>query len=191
MKPRHKPQAGFTLVELLVALALTALAALLVAAALRAGTLALERVTQHQQRTEAMRETAHLFRRMLHAVPPVGQYERGRLLLFFSGAANSLELPLETARGLERARFYLDAGSLRMALLPPPFPLPGATVAPLPPVVLLEDVAALRFAYFDGQAWQPEWQLAEKLPQAVRIEMVRQHGEVWPAQVVEIATAAK
>ena len=78
-----------------------------------------------------------------------------------------------------------------MALLPPPFPLPGAAVPPLPPVMLLEDVAVLRFGYFDGRTWQPAWLLAEKLPQAVRIEMVRQHGDVWPAQIVEIATAPK
>lgn len=188
MKPR-RDTAGFTLIELLVALALTALAALLVAAAVRGGMVALERITVHQARTEALRETAHLLRRLLHTVPPIGRFERGRLLLFFGGDASTLELPLETARGLEQARLYLEAGEVRLALLPPPFPLAGATAAPLPPTVLLQDVSAMRFSYFDGQIWQPEWRLAEKLPLAVRIEMTRRNGEVWPSQIIDIATA--
>ncbi len=181
-----KRQAGFTLVELLVALAITALATLLVAGALRGNLDSLRRVERHADASEALRESLHLLRRLAQASPPIGRIERGRLQMFFEGNATSLTLPLETARGLERGRFDLADGALRFTLLPPPFP-GGVPVEQIESVALLQDVAGLRFAYHDGRAWHENWRGREYLPAALRLDIQRQDGQALPPLVIDIA----
>ncbi|MBX3456029.1 prepilin-type N-terminal cleavage/methylation domain-containing protein [Ferrovibrio sp.] len=181
-----KKAAGFTLVELLVALAITALAALLLAGALRGNLDSLRRVERHADASEALRESMHLLRRLLHAAPPIGRIERGRLNMFFEGDAMALTLPLETARGLELGRFDLQGDVLRFTLLPPPFP--GGAAADNPEsVALLHDAASLRFAYHDGRQWHEDWLGREYLPAAVRVDVQRKDGASLPPLIVDIA----
>ncbi len=178
--------AGFTLVELLVALAITALATLQVAGALRGNLDSLRRVERHSAASEEMRESLHLLRRLVHAAPPIGRIERGRLNMFFEGDAASLTLPLETARGLELGRFDLADDALRFTLLPPPFP-GGLPVAQIESVALLQGASSLRFSYNDGREWREDWLRREYLPIALRIELQRKDGPPLPPLVIDIA----
>lgn len=185
MTRRRKAEAGFTLIETLVALALTALAALILAAAIRSHGDSLARVERHQERAEAFREAGHFLRRALGDVSALGLIRRGRLELFFVGEEQRLTLPLETERGVSIATLDLADGRLRISALPPPFQgAPRADAAEQ--AVLLEGVREWRLAYHDGSRWLRAWDSRERLPRAVRIEIAFQDGTSWPALVAEL-----
>lgn len=182
--------AGFTLIEVTIALALTALTALLLAAALRGGIDSMFRLERHQDRVEETRDAAHFLRRIIHLAPAAGMIRRGRVELFFEGASNRLSVPVESARGLLVMQIEVAADRLVLReTIPSVMALEGAAQAVPPPVVLLAGVQSLNLAYSDGSDWLPAWPHRDRLPIAVRIGVVMADGESRPEQIVDLAMA--
>ncbi len=182
---------GFTLIEVTIALALTALIALLLAAALRGGIDTMFRLERHQDRVEETRDATHFLRRVIHLAPAAGMIRRGRVELFFEGLQNRLSLPVESARGMLVMQVEVDAGRLILReTIPPVLALEGTNAAPLATTVLLEGVWRLDLAYNDGTNWLPAWPQRDRLPVAVRITVEMANGAVHPVQVVDLAMAS-
>jgi general secretion pathway protein J len=163
---------GFTLVELLVALALVALAAALLASALRLGLRTWSAVEARATSAEDLRLGLRFLARGI---------EQAREL---SGGHDALALvaPLPPQRGtggLASMRFEIAAQDERRSLVV----RLGAESA-----VLADGLREARFAYRDGEpggAWASSWDGARGLPALVRLRLVPAGGE--PASEVLVA----
>lgn len=186
---------GLTLVEVLVGLVLLGMLMTLVANGVRLGTRAwskAETVTADRDDLEAVRS---LMRRTISRAEPVfASSDLKNLTILFNGEPNAMTLvapqPATQGNGPPAVqRFSLGrAGDgqglfLRWQLL-----APGGPVGDPRQALVLDSVASVRFAYFgpaaDGQppAWQERWVERDRLPQLVRVSVVRsgRGSRVWP-----------
>lgn len=172
-------QAGFTLIEMLVALALTALLALGIGQA--TGTVAKAwRAVSAPIGADPAVVTAFLRRQIAGALPlapdaagMVGTLDR----LEFLGGAPAAALPPR----LHRQRIELRRGKLGGEL----WYVWTAAEARLPRErLLVRGVRAMTFAYAGGNGvWQPSWSEAASLPEFVRLSL-KVGDEDWPNLVV-------
>jgi len=198
---------GFSLIELLVALAVFASMAALAYGGLNAVVRARAGLSQQQEAFNAlMRSVASLERdlRQAAARPVRGNY--GEPQPPFAGTPNGVELTragfanpqAEVRSNLERVTYVLDDGTLRRGNYPVLDRAPG-TAAQV--TVLRDQVDAFRLRYLDeANHWSDTWPPREAadtpaLPRAVefRIE-TKEYGEItrvvelvssWPARAVE------
>jgi general secretion pathway protein J len=207
LSPQPSLRSGFSLIELLVALAVFASMAALAYGGLNA-VVRTRAGLSHQQETfnALMRSVASLERDLRQAAtrPVRGNY--GEPLLALVGTPNSVELTragfanpqAEVRSNLERVTYVLDDGALRRGNYPVLDRAPG-TAAQV--TVLRDQVAAFRLRYLDEvNRWSDSWPPREAgdalaLPRAVefRIE-TKDYGEItrvvelvssWPARAVE------
>ncbi len=180
---RHRPtEAGFTLLEVLVALALTALLATALVGMVRLGTIGWERTAARVSATEGLVRADRTLRRQLAAMVPAGALGdiRGRPPLFF-GAADGFGWVARTpaaarAPGLYGQRVRSEAGGgmiLESWLLNDPARI---DVAPL------FSLAPIRFAYFgvvgpgSPPAWHARWAAGPIPPRLVRLRFPQDAG---------------
>ena len=186
-------QAGFTLIELIVALAVLALVTGLVGAALSLGTRGLDRADRVQARLAAIGPAQAFVRNRLEtALPRVWPTDRGEIA--FDGTAERIDfvaaLPPHLAVGGDHAlRLELAAGELRASWQP----LSGGgagfadVLADRAPHPLDGLGASARFAFFgparpgEPPSWQSAWQGRDRLPALIRLTAP---GAGWPDLVV-------
>ena len=187
-------QHGFTLVELLIALALTGLVSLLLLSATRMAALGVDRVSAQTERLEARRALEDLLRRELSAavasplLPNVPPLAGGPETLEF------LSLAEDSGAGLYRIRLAVEnAGGSNALVLSRSR---SAAVAGAPQrTVLAPRLASFAIAYFgapdeSGEAkWHARWEGARALPQLVRITLDLGDGIARPPLVVRLWTA--
>lgn len=183
---------GFTLLEMLLSLALLAVLMGLVGTALLGANRALAKSERYSQQLEQVRACQNFLQRALQGALPVGldSDEQARVfdgqpqrLVFAAGLDSALGggLQVHTVEVVEHAlqvRFaHLQSGELR----------PWGQ-----PQVLLEHVQDLRLSYRGrddlgrSTAWLPRWPWPARLPQAVRIELEHDAQVPWPTQVVAL-----
>ena len=155
---------GFTLLEILVALAVTAV---LLAALARAVPTALAArsaaVTRLERATMAGAALAAIEREAATALPEP--------IVLAASPAPRLELTGGLEPG-ERIAYTLERGALvRRAAPRRSLDAPGGVGT-----AVLHDVATLELAAFDGQAWTPTWAQANA-PAAIRLRVVFTDGE--------------
>jgi general secretion pathway protein J len=198
----HGTTAGFTLVELLVAIAVLSLLSTLLFGGLRFGTRAWERAEAHAgQAGEVQLAQAFLRQRFSQAAPlPRRDGDRVTTVLF-DGSSTALRLVtvmpvhLETG-GYANLELGFERHTGRLMLRWRPFDFSaGASPAQADEVrILLDRVDEASFAYFgpvsdDGNSaseWQPEWRDRARLPALLRLRLRfadagRGH---WPELVV-------
>jgi len=195
---------GYTLVELVVALALLALASVLIAQGVRLGLRAWDSVNQRLTRVQAVGVVQQLLRGRLSQVYPyraqsgteqgvtnayalIGETEK----LSFSAPG-----PHAMAGEMLRYRLYLDrgdgSGKLKISWQADPGPggeqVPGSGDGE---ETLLDDVDMVAFEYYarEGQGpggWLPQWQGQQTPPALVRLRLAFAHGAAgdWPTLVV-------
>ncbi|MEQ9640278.1 MAG: prepilin-type N-terminal cleavage/methylation domain-containing protein [Alphaproteobacteria bacterium] len=164
---------GFTLLELLVGLALMALLAGLLFGSLRLGAGTLARVDATAEALEDRRVVASFLRGRLAQAEPLNDATDTGHSVAFTGAPDRLELVTEMppAAGGGRHRVVLDnaPGGLRLAWRP----LPGDGAAHQ----RLLDVGPARFAYYGRHAgeadpsWHDTWTGELALPELVRLTL--------------------
>lgn len=185
--PRMRGRAGFTLVEVLTAVAMLSLLGLMSYRGLNA---VLEVEARVARETDKWRAVAAFFARFerdvqLAAARPV-RAGNAALPAFIArergGLARSLELSRMSASGTDSPRrvaySYDGAGSIALSLWPG---LDGATDAPHERYLVLGGVSRLELHYLDSDlAWRSTWPAARDsppLPLAVRVRLVLGGGE--------------
>ncbi|MGD9511057.1 MAG: prepilin-type N-terminal cleavage/methylation domain-containing protein [Geminicoccaceae bacterium] len=199
-RARPCPAGGFTLLELVVALAVLALLTLLLAGGVRSSLGLLDRAATRSEALEDLPLAHQALRRILAGalpvtLPPPRDDEPAPVR--FAGDATGLELvghlPEPAGGGTWRIALGIrdeDAGR-RLVLRWRPLDATGDSAAG-GEAILLERIAGLRLAYLgaDGPglspAWADSWRGREKLPRLVRVEVSFPAGDerLWPPLVV-------
>lgn len=211
---RHAPaKGGFTLLEMLVAISLLALIALLATGSLRFGVRVWETGERAGERTRVAAVQRLLFQWLQEAEqmrmpdgegdPLRGVFEGHSRALRFIGVQRGIGLP----GGYYLNEFWLreeadgsHALVLRRRLVQP---VERGLIEAAPEAeggearVLLEDVAALEIAYFGREtaaaefAWLESWRSRLDLPPLVRIRLRFPEGDRrdWPELIVPLAMA--
>ncbi|MBE2293956.1 MAG: prepilin-type N-terminal cleavage/methylation domain-containing protein [Phycisphaerales bacterium] len=199
--PTHsagRQQAGFTLLELIVAIVLMGLVMVMLYGGLRLGLNGWESGEQRAEATNRLRSVEEFLRRQL--VQSMTVYETNgdppKRFVVFSGRAEEIEfvasMPARlTQTDLYRMRIGVSDGKLWLRWRPY---LPSdATAGEERETVLLEGVSAAEWAYFgpeqdDDQKpprWQADWTSTERRPLLVRLNLTM-GNEPWPDLVVAL-----
>ena len=178
------PSRGFTLLELLVGVALLAVLAGLLFAALRLGADGLDRVDATATVAEDRRIVAAFLRQRLANATPVIERDESGAHVAFDGGADRLRLITDMPPALGGSRHTLELGNARDGLRLTWTPLLGADAETEPASRQLTTVPA-RFAYYGQRtgetapSWHDEWRNELALPRLVRLDLA---GE--PALIV-------
>ena len=206
---KQSPAEGFTLLELLVAMALLSLLMVMMVTAMRGVGRALI-VAEHKSRDASVGAARLILRRIVAETRPIksgvddslertlldGQTNRLRLITTFAvgGSYNGL---LETAITMQpdAAGAFSDL-IIEQRLFRQPEAFASFTPRILR-IALQKKIAALEFRYFgrlaaDGTPeWYSSWRHQNVLPQLIEIAVVFPHGDtrVWTPLVIEVNLA--
>lgn len=189
-------QAGFTLMELLVAITLLSLLSLVLTSSLRFGLSAWARGTEHAERVDQVLLVQDFLRRTIADAYPYflpSDPTRGGGHVDFSGSARSLRFlasaPIALG-GRGRVRFEISSvGSPgRLDLVVVTAPELAAPAAIRERKALISNVEAIELAYFGKRrsdrfaAWRDAWEAEPELPQLVRLKVKLPDGDTrsWP-----------
>ena len=185
---------GFTLVEMLVSLALLGLATLLVVQGFTASRGAWRRLEARDRSAETVASAQTRLRDRLEQMSVQARFETTRPYIDFDGENDRLEFLAEPLLGeavgpITRQRLSLTPdGTLVLA--------PGTNDGrPAPSDVLLGDVAGLEIDYFGADApggsatWRDAWTREPGPPELVRVRVAFPRGDrrTWPELIVRPA----
>ena len=208
-------ESGLTLVELLVALVLMALIAVMMSGGIRFGVRAWEAADARVEDDTRIQAVQALLRRQFNrAYPAIGADARKRSQVDFEGRANSLRfitaLPAHLSPGgrsvvaLEGAADDVPALILRWRPHRPGFgddddEAAGADGEWAEEHVLIEGIEGMEFAYFgaekpgDDPRWFDDWQERRTLPTLVRLRLsfAEDDRRTWPELVADLPITAR
>jgi len=202
--PVRRRAAGFTLLELTIALVLFALMAAMMFGSLSFAGRSWDGGEAKVTQVNEMRQTGEFLRAQLGAQFPLRAKKVAEFPLRFAGAHSEIRyaaaLPSRVAEGGvyyfrlsvvregDRSRLVQDRVIAEPgALDEPDFRDAGRSV-------LAEGIAEIRISYFgrdpgaadaDAPTWRDTWDDKQRLPQLVRLEVIPQRGPAWPQLVVE------
>ena len=196
-------QRGFTLVELLVALALTAALLTVLFAGIGLGIKGMARLDDQVGRIEARRSLGAALRREIAAAYPAS--EGPAATATFVGRAGVLSfLSLEGGAGPAFTRVWLmvedtpasEGGGHALVLMRRP-QAPGQWLG-FERTVLARGVARFRLAYFgapapsEPRAWHDAWEGYRVPPELIRVSLALDSdaGYAWPDEVVRVWAGA-
>ncbi|MGY4494922.1 type II secretion system protein GspJ [Pseudomonas sp. TE3610] len=183
---------GFTLLEMLVSLALLAVLMGLLGTALIGANRALAKGERFSQQLEQMRASQNFLQRALQGALPVGldNDEQARVfdgepqrLVFAAGLDSALGGGIQI-HTVELVQHTLQVHFTQL--------LRGELKPWGQPQVLLDNVRDLHLSYRGrdergrATAWLPRWPWPTRLPQAVRIELAHGGPVPWATQVVAL-----
>jgi general secretion pathway protein J len=183
---RRRDDAGFTLLEILVAVTLLGLLSVALFGAVRAGAKGWGRAEQHIAASTDAAAVQDLLRRMIGSAKPVfASSDPSTAAVAFEGDARSLALigtlPDALAPGLQGQQrvFLAQVGGTQSLMLSWRLDLPSADGGTLPEtlVPLMDNVGTVRFAYYgpsgDGstRGWSDTWSNRQTLPSLVRVHI--------------------
>ncbi|MBB6521008.1 prepilin-type N-terminal cleavage/methylation domain-containing protein [Pseudoteredinibacter isoporae] len=189
---------GFTLVEMMVALAVLSLISLAAVSAMRSFAQSQEAVERKIVKTESMRLTLSFLKRSLSQATSIPR--SGGLQSYFGGKKNELVwvAPLNhiAATGLQIMRLSVDEDSEKKPLVLQMSHYVNANSRPdwaqVEKFVLIDEAAKLEIGYKGGHQmdWSENWAYSMALPKLLRINIVR--GEVyWPEMVLALNSSSK
>jgi general secretion pathway protein J len=185
MTQKYQPrEAGLTLVELLVVLALLGLLGGLAAAGLRAASGSWQQVVRYDADSEELLAVNRMIRQIFSQIVPQRVDRLSQGAVRFRGASDRAEFlaPLDQRFGAEDIVLYTMSfpgdGTLRMAWqLDRESPSGRKSFAGAPTGEVVEGISEGAFSYF-GQAeddearWRDSWQGQQTLPQLVRMRFI-------------------
>ncbi len=195
MNPIRRSQ-GFTLLELLIGMALVGFILSLLFAGLNLGTRSWEAGEQRMVTSSRQAVVVDFIRRVVEQTYPlrwrVGEEDR----LAFAGEAESLRFVGTVAMHDGASGNHLIALDLvdgetgRDLVMRWQLPDPGAPgfepVEQAEPKVLIKAVKEMALAYFGAQsetedpAWHDQWLDQKTPPELIRLQLTMENGETWP-----------
>jgi len=205
MMPRRARAAGFTLLELTIALVLLALMAAMMFGSLSFAGRSWDGGEAKAAQVNEMRQTEEFLRGQLGSQFPLRAKKVAEFPLRFAGERNEMRyasaLPSRVAEG---GVYYFRLAVVRegdksLLVQDRVIPEPGALDEPdfrdALRSVLAEGIAELKISYFgrdpgaadaDAPSWRDKWDDKQRLPLLVRIDVVPEKGRpAWPQLVVE------
>jgi prepilin-type N-terminal cleavage/methylation domain-containing protein len=190
--------AGFTLLETLVALALLGLLTTFLIAGLRLGSRYLQAAISRAEPADAIATAQDVLRRMLEETYPALVYGDAGQQPVFDGRADHLTFattvpPSLGLDGYDRIDLYADGGRLLLRWQPERSQAQAFTGDDTKgPYPLLDHVAAVHFQYFgaaspqDKPAWTDQWHSLVRSPLLVRVDVTSDSvpARVWPPLIV-------
>jgi general secretion pathway protein J len=202
--PPGRRIAGFTLIELMVALLLLALMSSVLYGSLSLSATSWDRGEAKADQAGDMRQTGEFLRQALAAEHPLRLHKAVDQPLVFAGASDSLAFAAATPGRVGGGIYYFrialapggdPASKLLLsrtipdygALKPPSFD--GADAS-----VLADGIAQVKFSYFgrDPDAidavdptWRDRWDDPQILPLLIRMDVKTAQGASWPPLLVE------
>jgi prepilin-type N-terminal cleavage/methylation domain-containing protein len=190
-----KRAAGFTLVELAVALALAGLVSVILLYGVRVSALSLDRLSRHAEQVDDRRSVEALIRRAFGSVAAIPVYEGAASFVGAPSAVKFLSLAEDGGPGLYRVELALDPMRRdRPLILSRRLANPTGS-ARFQQSVLVRDVTGFRIAYFgaispgDEPSWQPRWEGLAYPPKLVRITLSGADAQLRPPIVVRLWNA--
>jgi general secretion pathway protein J len=185
---RHRPQdAGFTLVEMLVALVLIGLLSAALFGGLRFAARATDRATAATDHAAALALAYGFLQTQLgNAQPYPATADPKDKQIVFDGASNQIDVITTTPARLAMGGFFHlhlavtnTRGQLRLFAewREPPRRDDAGPETPLEPTVLLDNLRAVAFAFFGTidpelpDEWHDEWQAVTALPKMIRLRI--------------------
>lgn len=194
-RQRDRRVAGFTLVELAVALALAGLVSVLLLYGVRVSALGLDRLSRHAEQVDDRRSIEALIRRAFASVAAIPVYEGAPSFLGGPTGVKFLSLAEDGGAGLYRVEIALDLTRRdRPLILSRRLANPSGAAQPQQSV-LLRNVAVFQIAYFgavspnDDPAWQVRWDGLGYPPKLVRITFSGADGQIRAPIVVRLWNA--
>ena len=206
MRRAARGQRGFTLIEVVIATTLLALALAIAFGTLRSASRATARAEAAAQREERLRAAQSFLRTQLSsalAVPFEFDGESGAAT-FLRASPGKLEyvgtMPGYLARGgayLQTIELVRGADGQQLRFQHQQLTSDGAMEAEREPVVLLDGIAegSIEVRTIDEQGkpgrWQDRWQVSAQLPPQVRVRLrFRDERRDWPEMVVALRLGA-
>jgi len=191
-------EAGFTLVEILVALALFSLLATLLFDNVRFGLHAWKHGSAHAEQFEHSMMSQDLMRRMIGNIYPMLVTDGTRQRIDFDGSSDAVSFlgnaPIVASGGRFRFRFSVerqqDRNNLVMRSTSELADPQDASMTTR--TILLSDIDRAEFSYFGETAtertarWQDDWTQRSEMPGVVRIRVAFRSGDArrWPELLV-------
>jgi len=193
--PKSSHAAGFTLLEMLIALAVLGLLAVMLSGSVQFGARAWEgqsRRIEASVETDAVYNVLRAMLRNAQTLPLEGVNQQGGVM-FLAGRPNSVDFVSELPEAVGRSGFtdiallVLPDGRLVMRWRAHERPTSGAPPKPYEETELLRRVAGLDIAYYTAAAedrpggWQSNWTQAGALPALIRLTLRFQPADrrVW------------
>ena len=201
MKTRR--DGGFTLIEVMIGLALLGLILSLLFAGLRFAGRGSDAVETASERANRMRIADGLLRRELAAVYPYRWKKTADFRLAFDGAHDAIRFVSGTAPragqgGLQMVELRLDeteAEGRRLTMrrrIPDPEQRDFDGLEKADEMVLLEGLEDAAFQYYGADtptgrpSWRDKWEDPQRLPRLVRIRLQFADSAAWPEMVVAL-----
>lgn len=180
---------AFTLLEVMVALTLTALAAGIAGSALSAAHSTSAAVVRHRDGAEAELQLRTLVSDLLRHAPPVDARDEARLTIATDGGAPTLQF-LSRGQGATHgtgSTWRVTVGVVADTLVVLATPIVRDDAGPTAPLVArLAPVRGLRIDVLEparpGEAarWRTDWPLRQARPRAVRVSWSNELGDATP-----------
>jgi general secretion pathway protein J len=195
-----RDDAGFTLVELLVALALFSLLATLLFENVRFGLRAWRDGSAHTEQFQRAMVSQELLRRIIGNLYPMAVTNNGtRPEIDFEGTKETIGFLSETPAVMESGgRFYFKLlveqhdGRADMVMTATPELARSQDTSATTKMPLLTDIAGLELSYFDNASadqklrWNDNWTKRSDIPGLVRVNVTFRPGDsrTWPELVI-------
>jgi general secretion pathway protein J len=189
-------EAGFSLVELLVSLALLCIVAALLASGLSLGQRVWQRSEERAQASRAMFDAQTALRRFFDNMQPLRVASQDSRAIEFRGGIDEIEgivpLPQIGLGGLYRFHLSRDRRARRLDLTFLAYERekgPGGDAGP--PTTLASDIDGIKLRYFgrakdeETASWRSDWQGQEELPALISIKVTgAKSGVLWPELLI-------